>query len=472
MTTATWAARPPLTPVPRDGALPVSYTQRERLETGRHVYLPNNTVTISLRFDGPFDLELLSRAVTAMAARHEALRVVFPSDRAAALVEPAECLRVAEVGREHPDRYAAAVDLLSADAQTPFDLAAGPLFRCLAVRVDETTHLLGVAIDHVIADGWSCNLLVRDLLGTYEALRHGEAPELPPLPVQHLDFVAWELAYLAGGARERLLDYWRAALAGTDPIPDSGLADASVPADAPARLERVRNPLADGFRQRLTRFAAACRTTPYTVLSAALAAAVLTQRRADEAASGDNVALFVSFSNRTHAAAQDAFGYFATPGTLRTDLSGDPDFTELVRRQAQTVSGALRHQELPHAVIVRELCPEQYGCRYRGGAGPATRYLNFDLAQHRTRPFGFGVRGLTASMIWVPRPETPRGGLRLLAYQLEKSMDLELRYRTDRYGAPWAERFLERMRQILYDGVADPSQPLSTLGRLADRSTS
>ncbi|MGH3731284.1 MAG: condensation domain-containing protein [Micromonosporaceae bacterium] len=468
----TLATRPPLVRIPRDGALPVSYTQRERLETGRGVYLPNNTVTISLRFDGPFDLDVLSRTVSAVVARHEGLRVVFPTDQRAALIEPSGCLRVAEVGPDCPDPYAAAIDLLSADAQVPFDLAAGPLFRCLAVRVDETTHLLGIAIDHVIADGWSCNLLVRDLLGTYEALRHGEEPELPPLPVQHLDFVAWELAYLSGGAEERLLDYWRTALGSTDPIPDSGLVDVSVPADAPATLERVRHPLADGFRQRLARFAAACRITPYAVLGAALSAAVLTQRRADGVPSADDVALFASFGNRTHATVQDAFGYFATPGTLRTDLSGDPDFTELVRRQARTVSGALRHQELPHAVVVRELRPDQYGCRYRGGAGPATRYLNFDLAQQRARPFGFGVRGLTASMISVPRPDTPRGGLRLLAYQLESSMDLELRYRTDRYSAPWAERFSDRMRQILYDGVADPSQPLSTLGKLADRSTS
>lgn len=472
--------RPPLTRLPRSGPLPVSHTQRERLLTGRDVYLPNNTVIVAFRFDGPLDAEVLARAVNAMPARHEAMRVVFPTDFRADLIEPdGEHMRVVEA--DGADPFGAGLELLSADAQKPFDLARGPLFRCLLVRVDENTHLLGVAIDHIIADGWSCNLLARDILATYEALWHGEQPELPPLTMQHLDFVSWENTYLSGETRGRLLDYWRTALAGVDPIPESGLADpaastdpAASPADSaandagPARLERVRLPLGDGFRPRLRGFAAARRTTPYAVFSAALAAAVRGQQHADGGPVADHPAFFMSLSNRVHAAVQNAFGYFATPGALQADLSGDPGFGELVSRQAQTVAGAIRHQELPHALILQELSPQLYGCRYRGDPTLVPRYLNFDLAQHRARPFGFGVRGVKASMISVPRPDTPRGGLRLLVYELETAAELELRYRTDGYGRPWAQRFLNRMRHILHTGVSDPETPLSHVAAAAD----
>ncbi|WP_436499020.1 condensation domain-containing protein [Actinokineospora sp. HUAS TT18] len=445
--------RPTLTAIPRGGALPVSPTQAERLETGRDTYLQNSTVTVTLRFSGPLDLDVLARSVGDVVARHEALRVVFPTDDRAALCEPTEPLRVAEIppGTDEPETTA--VDLLTADAMARFDLATGPLFRCLAVRVDERTHLLGFAVDHIIADGWSCGLLVRDLLACYEAHLHGESPELAPLTVQHLDYVAWERDYLAGPDGARLLDYWRAKLGPVAPIPESGLVDPD--ADGPPALDRVRVDLDGDFRRTLTRFAASHRTTPYAVVSAAVVGAVHGQRGAD-----DDVALFASLSNRTHAAVQDVFGYFATPTALRTYVGGDPTFSELVGRQAETVADAIRHQEIPHAVLLKELRPPQYGSRYRGDA---PLYLNFDLDQDRARPFGFGVRGLTAALISLPRPEAPRGGLRLLAHQHESGLTLELRFRTDVYGKPWATRLADRAAHLLRSGTTDPAQTVAAL---------
>ncbi|WP_197002822.1 condensation domain-containing protein [Longispora fulva] len=442
--------------------MPASFTQEERLLVGRGIHVPNNSVAIGLHLLGPLDVGALERAVAALVARHEMLRSTFPED-------PAGCRIAVTDGRDITLRrlpafggVEQALAALAQAAQVPFDLAGGPLFRATLARISDAEHILGLTLDHILVDGLSCQILQRDLLALYDR-ETGQGPDLSPLDLQFADYATWERAYLRGEPLERLMGHWRNALAGIDAIPASGLTDPDAPAGRTAGLALRKAAIPTDLRDALDRTARAGRVSLFAVLSAALKAVVHGRRRRLRDDDAADVAVLGSLSNRGHRAMKDVVGYFATPTVLRTNLAGDPTLAELATREAQVVFGALCHQEVPHALITRELSPGQYGIRHRFGQADVPRYINFDMAQD----WGAALRQparLRVRTARVPVSEVPRGGLRLIAREKADSLVLEFRYRTDFYGAPWAETFLADYVRLLNLWPTRPSSRLSELG--------
>ncbi|HEU0076107.1 MAG TPA: amino acid adenylation domain-containing protein, partial [Longimicrobiaceae bacterium] len=216
---------PPLVRVARDGsALPLSFAQQrlwfiDQLEPGSAAYnMPH-----ALRLRGRFDPAVLERAVTEVVRRHETLRTVF----AVVDGEPVQVVRDASPVtlpvtdlRSLPaaSREAEVRHLARDEAARPFDLAAGPLLRVSAVRLDEAEWGLLFTMHHIVSDGWSMGVLVREVSALYDALAEGREAGLPELPVQYADYAAWQRGWLAGETLEAKLGYWREKLAGAPPL--------------------------------------------------------------------------------------------------------------------------------------------------------------------------------------------------------------------------------------------------------------
>ncbi|MCX2926644.1 condensation domain-containing protein [Streptomyces sp. NEAU-W12] len=437
----------------RGTALRASFTQEERLSAGRHVHLQNNVLTFGCLVEGTLDTGRLRQAYLALRQRHESLRLVFPrrpggGADAAELRAPGDAgFHVVDAGSDDPAvglRRARA--LVAEAAEVPFDLANGPLVRLLCVRISPALHVVGCVVDHIVVDGESCRIMAEDLFRLYAA-DTADTAALPAVGTQFLDFAHSERLHLRGPTLDRLLSYWRRKLDGVGAIPSSHLRDPAVgDAARPVSSRRLlvrRATIEPASCGRLRQAARGHRVTLTAVFAAALKDAVRRRRLAlgmnpDQA--GD-VAVMGSIGNRHRDGLRHSVGYFATPCVLRTDLRDAPPFTELVRRETGTLLGTLRHQELPHALMTRELDPERYGVRHRGDLGAVPEYVNFDVSEAGSG-WSFADETLRVTMIRIPRNEVPRGGVRLLVRDERDRLLVELRTDDSRFGPRWADSFL------------------------------
>lgn len=412
---------------------------------------------------GKLDLAALEAGLEDVVARHENLRATFPRGSQDLRMEPKKSLsgyfRFFDVGKElqPSQRRAGATDLLLGKLQEPFDLEHGPLFRACLVRVDEECHVLGLSVDHIIADAKSRDVLVRDLTSLYETHAAGTDPALPEVTVQFADYAAWEREYLQGDVLERLVAYWRGTLSGVDPIPASDLADPGAPGGAPGAA-RLRLTTSAELKARLTAVADARRVSMYMILSAAVKSAMGARRRPAGDGHPYDVAVFGSAANRMMPEVSDVFGYFATPIVFRTDLSGDPTLEEVLARESRAVLGALRRQQLPHSLVTKAVNPAQYGVRHGGDDFRIPRYVNFDFGSHLAAATDDTENPHRATarfrQVGLPALSIPRGGLRILAAEDPNAISVDVRYRTDHYSAEWVSAFTGDIERFL-NAVAD-----------------
>jgi hypothetical protein len=362
----------------------------DRLSNVRTAY---NTPA-AFRLLGRLDLTALQKAMTLVLSRHEALRTRF----GAAEGEPFQIIDdpvpfepvVTELPQDS-DPEASATDLLRADAQVPFDLATGPLFRARLIRLGPDDHVLGVLVHHTVFDRASLEVWMDEVSLAYAAATSGEVPVLPELPVQYAEFADWQREELSGDALEAHLAYWRDQLTGapfvlelpTDrPRPQlptglGGFVDFEVPtatADALRNLAKTRG------------------TTLFVVCLTAYQAVLSKHTGAEEVLVG------CPAGGRTQVALERLIGFFVNSLPLRADLRGDPLIAELVDRAADALLGAHAHQAAPFDRIVEQLGPPRelgrnplfqvwfdlVSLRSGGESGA------LDLAGLRVRPFDTG----------------------------------------------------------------------------------
>ena len=210
---------PPIEPVPRAGAIPLSFGQErlwvlDQLLPGQAVY----NVPAVLRVAGAVSERALGRSFDEVLRRHEVLRTTFSvvEDGPVQVIAPALSLPIAMVdlsGLPEPLREAELSRLIAEETARPFDLAHGPLVRVSLLRLCDAESVLVLILHHIVADAWSMGILVRELTACYEAFSHGREPVLPELPVQYADFAHWQREWLRSGVLEAELAYWRRQLA-------------------------------------------------------------------------------------------------------------------------------------------------------------------------------------------------------------------------------------------------------------------
>ncbi|MDH6493326.1 non-ribosomal peptide synthetase [Streptomyces sp. SAI-127] len=348
---------PPVTVVDRDQALPLSFAQQrlwflDQLEPGSLEY----NVPLLMRWtDGDLDVLALAAALSAVVARHEVLRtrlVAGPDGVARQVIdEPAPFpLPVADVSGDR-DPVAAARKLVTAEVMSSFDLAAGPLIRATLIRLAPHEHVLAVAVHHVAFDEWSVRVFRHELSTLYDALRAGEPDPLPPLPVQYADFAAWQRQWLDGDVMNGHLAYWQEQLA--------NLSALELPTDRPRPPVRSSKGAAVGFsapQQTAAALRALSRKNGVTLQMTLLAGLSMLLGRYT---GSEDVVVGTPVANRNRAETEDLIGFFVNTLVMRTDLSGDPTFRELLGRVRKTALAAYAHQDLPFEQLVDALVVER-----------------------------------------------------------------------------------------------------------------
>jgi amino acid adenylation domain-containing protein len=350
----------PSTPRPGSGPwdLPLSFAQErlwilDRFEPGS----PNFNITGSVRLRGDLDVDALRRALAWLVERHESLRTTFAAvgGQAAQRLAPAASLPLPVLdlrGLGDAERRRAVAEQGRAVAETSFDLARGPLLRVVLLRTGESEHALLLATHHIISDGWSLGVLIRELTAAYAALARGEEPVLEPLPLQYADYAAWQRSRLAGERLAALVGYWREHLSGAPPALELPT-DRPRPAIRSFRGGRLPLVVAGPLAGRLRALTHGQGVSLFMLLLAAFEV-VLSRLSGQE-----DVVVGTPTAGRTRPELEGLFGMFLNTLVLRTDLSGDPPFTELLARVRRVALDAYAHQELPFEKLLDELKPER-----------------------------------------------------------------------------------------------------------------
>ncbi|MEU8924563.1 amino acid adenylation domain-containing protein [Kitasatospora sp. NPDC048545] len=348
-------ARPAVRPTARPDRLPLSFAQRRlwflnELDGGAAYNIP-----YAARLSGALDVGALTAALADVVDRHESLRTVLPTEDG----RPWQQVLTGRDARTEltvTDTTPDALDAeLAEESQKVFRLTTEPALRARLFRLAPDQHVLLLVVHHVACDGWSLEPLLDDLAEAYAARRTGAAPARPPLPVQYADFTLWQRDLLGSeddpaSRLSQQTEYWRRALAG---IPDQ----LALPFDRPRsgtvslRGGEVAIEVGPALHAALTAVARAHDCTVFMALQAAVGVVL------SRSGAGPDIPLGTATSGRADAVLDGLVGFFASTLVLRTDLSGDPTFTELLGRVRETDLGAYAHQDVPFETLVEALNP-------------------------------------------------------------------------------------------------------------------
>ncbi|HSF38843.1 MAG TPA: condensation domain-containing protein, partial [Thermoanaerobaculia bacterium] len=453
------AVPPPLVRVPRDGRLRLSFGQErlwlaEQLQRGTGAY--NSFFPGWMR--GRLDFPVLERVLREIQRRHEVLRTAYVSgaDGPVQAIAPASSLAswrlpVVDLSDLFEEERKAELRRLSADESLrPFDLARGPLLRPTLLKLAPEEHVLFLDLHHSICDGWSFDVLVRELAALYRAFLAGRPSPLPDLPIQYADFAAWQRQWLQGEVFDTQLSWWRHQLGEKPPVLD-------LPTDRPrppvqsARGANVPFSLPPDLAAGLQELARRSGSTLFTVLLAAFQ--VLLHRWSGQA----RVSVGTPVAGRSRVEVEGLIGFFVNTLVLSSDLGGDPTVPELLDRVREVTLGAFDHQDIPFEKLVAALETERDPSRQ-----PLFQVM---LVLQNNRMPDIELPGLTLGIV-------PAGGgatqFDLVLSLVETGSGLEgvLSYGTDLFEASTAGLLVEDFRRVL-EALTEGSGRLSEIPRLA-----
>jgi len=339
------------------GPAPLSFAQQrlwvlDRLEPGSTAY---NMPSLA-RLRGALNVEAVERALGEIVRRHDSLRTTFAEGggEPVQIVAPSGDFRLPFTdltGLSEEQRRAEERRLVLAERR-PYDLERGPLFRARLVRTGDEEHLLLLDMHHIISDGWSYGVFFRELGVLYDAFLADRPSPLPDLPIQLSDFAAWQREWLQGPVQQEQLAYWRERLAGVPPALELPL-DRLRPAVQTHRGELARLDLPADLAARLRELARREGTSPFMTLLAVFQ--LLLSRLSGQ----DDVVVGSPSAGRSRMEMEGLIGLFLNTLVLRTDLSGNPTFRELLGRVRDVVLGAYQYQDIPFERLLEELQPER-----------------------------------------------------------------------------------------------------------------
>ncbi|RUT13760.1 hypothetical protein DSM107010_10350 [Chroococcidiopsis cubana SAG 39.79] len=338
-------------------SLPLSFAQQRLWFLDRLV--PNNpfyNIPFSVRLQGKLDYVALKQAFGAIVDRHEALRTNFVKldGQPVQIVAQKVNLSLPVVDLRHlppNERQLTAEQIATEEAQQPFNLATDLLLRVKLLQLDAAEYVLLLNLHHIVADGWSLGVLVRELGLLYTAKSESKPYPLAELPIQYADFAYWQRQWLQGQVLESQLSYWRSHLAD---LPILNLpTDRTRPAVQTYRGATQSLKLSKTLTQSLEAFSQQAGVTLFMTLLAAFQTLLHRYTGQEDIAVGSPIA------NRNHSQLEPLIGFFVNSLVLRVDLSNNPTFRELLERVRQVTLGAYAHQDLPFEKLVEELHPER-----------------------------------------------------------------------------------------------------------------
>jgi len=441
-------------PRPRGPGLtyPLSFAQRRlwflaQLEPGSPFY----SVPTILRLGGRLDVTALRDSLQAIVERHEALRTTFRStdDGPVQVIgeAPPLSLEAIDLGEFPPaEGEKEALRLVAEMARRPFDLERGPMLRADLFKLGEEDYVLLLGLHHIVADGWSAGILSREILSLYDGFAHGRSTSLPPLPVQYVDFAVWQRRWLEGKVLEDQLAFWKEALGGELPV-------MRLPTDYPrpsvadyrgqAQTLFLPRPLAAELGLLARREGA----TLFMVLLAAFA--ILLGRLTGQ----EDLVIGSPIANRNQAEVEGVVGFFINTLVLRVDLSGQPSFSELLRRVRDMALGAFAHQDLPFEKLVEVLQPERDLNR--------TPMFSVLFNVINTPPRTMEVPGLRIERLEEAEPEA-RFDLTFYAEEQGDELGLRLVYQKALFSSRRAACLMDQFERLLEQAVAGPERSIAS----------
>jgi non-ribosomal peptide synthetase component F len=413
---------------------------------------PAYNIPIPMRLRTPLNRTVLERAVNELVRRHEILRTTFRTigGEPMQVVAPAMSLTVAYSDlRSAPEdqKDAAAANLAALDAQRPFQLRDGPLLRVGLHRLGETDHLLLISMHHIVSDGWSVGILFRELNALYSAFSVGMSSPLPELPLQYADFAHWQSQTLQGAKREKLLAYWKQRLAGASEL-------LTLPSDRTRPAIPSGRGAAHGGAIGASLYASVCslsqreRATPFMVLLAVFQTLLFRH-------TGDtDLVIGTPIANRTKPQLEDLIGLFVNTLVIRTDLSGDPTFLELLAQVREAALGAFEHQDMPFELLVEELQPT------RSLSQNPLFQVMFLLQSAERSAAQAGSHG--------PQPvhiatTAAKFDLTVSVVETAEAAQISIEYNADLFDHDTVKRLTDRFIALIESAVADPELRLSAL---------
>lgn len=445
---------PPLLKVSRDEPLKLSFPQ-ERLWFLDQLGGNNSAYNIpfAFRIGGSLDKSALEQSLKEILQRHEALRTTFSAveGKPVQIIPPTGTLTLAVTDLRQlteSERGERVKQMIIEEAEKPFDLSKDSLLRASLLQLDGEEWVLLLTVHHIVFDGWSEGLLFAELATLYEAFSTGKPSPLPDLPVQYADFATWQYQWLQGEFREALLGYWKQQLG-------NNLRELELPSDRPRPAIQIRRSgcqklqLSQELVNSLKTLSRKEGATLFATLLAAFKVLLHTYTEQDD--------LFVCspVANRNRKELKEIIGYFVNLLILRSDLSGNPSFRELLNRVRQVVSGAYAHQDLPMQEVVSSLELGQISLSQVMFAFQNTPRQVLQLSGLKVTPLetdnGTADFDLFLSL-------TEEGGI----------INCTLKYNTDLFEETTIARLLDHFKLVLENIVADPEQSLSSLLPLSE----
>ncbi|HEX8650923.1 MAG TPA: amino acid adenylation domain-containing protein, partial [Pyrinomonadaceae bacterium] len=433
---------------------PLSFAQQrlwfiDQLEPGNPAY----NIPSALRLTGQLNIAVLERSINEIIRRHESLRTTFTAVNGEPVqsIAPALNLTVEMVdlrrGLTKSERETEAMRLAGQEAQARFDLGRGPLLRATLLRLDAAEYVLLFTMHHIISDGWSVGVLVEELITLYEAYSAGKPPPLPELHVQYADFARWQRQWLQGEVLEAQLAYWKEQLGRDLPVLQLPT-DKARPSVQSFRGASRSFSLSQLLGDSLNALSRREGVTLFMTLLTAFQTLLFRYTEQTDIVTGSPIA------NRNRSEIENLIGFFVNNLVLRTDLSGNPTFRELLRRVREVALAAYAHQDLPFEKLVEELHPERDLSR-----NPLFQIV---FALQNTPMRELKLPGLTISPLEFEN-QTTRFDLEMHLWEDTDGFRGLLFYSTDLFEDATITRMIGHFQTLLESIVANPDERLTDL---------
>jgi len=447
-------------PITRDANLPLSFAQQrlwfiDQIDPGNHAY----NLPTAVRLTGLLNITALEQSLNAIVSRHETLRTIFATVEGQPVqkIQPITDITIPIVDlrgheRSPQQREVEAKRIALEEAQRPFKLAQGPLLRVMLLQLDEAEYVLLLTMHHIISDLWSMTILIRELADFYAAFSQGKLLTLPDLPIQYADFAVWQREWMQGNVLETQLAYWKQQL-------QNAPTKLELPTDKPRPLQPTYTGTIQSFQlpKDLSDAVKLLSQREDVTLSMSLLTAYNTLLY--YYTKQEDILVGSAIANRNRSEIEGLIGFFVNSLVLRTDLSGNPSFSELLRRTREVTLGAYTHQDLPFEKLVGELQLErdlnynplfQVWFAFQNIATPDIQKLTLSLPD------------LTLSPFETDKQRSPFD-LGLLLSEQPEGISGCFEYKTDLFEPSTIVRMTEQLETLLQCVVTQPDIQLNQL---------
>jgi non-ribosomal peptide synthetase component F/alpha-ketoglutarate-dependent taurine dioxygenase len=442
----------------RPDKLPLSFAQ-ERLWFLAQLQPDSSTYNelFALRLIGLLNVVALEQSLNEIVRRHEVLRTTFAVDRGQPFQAIASTLKIKLpiIDLRHLSAIEQATEvqrLINQESHNSFNLTQAPLLRCTLLHTHAQEHIVLFSIHHIVSDGWSMGVFVQELAALYAAFSVGESSPLPQLPIQYADFAIWQRQYLQGERREALLTYWKQQLANLPVL--------QLPTIRP-RAEVTTNRgssysfvIPTSVVQEVQLLSQQAGVTLFMTLLASFK--LLLQRYCHQ----DDLVVGTDVANRNQAEIEPLIGFFINLLVLRTDLSGNPTFLELLQRIRTQTLAAYAHQDLPFDELVRALQPE----RNLGNSVPLFQVL---FVLQNIPKSSLALPGITFKILEV-ESKTSRFDLSVLLAETEQGIEGKWQYNADLFAPNTIINMTNHWQTLINNIVSQPQSRINTLEMLTE----